>query len=291
MTNFPKTDSRTVNPYSTAAAIMTNGLNAIAALPATAGYDEFIQSIFDYVKSAFFSTYPKGSIDVELKSLIVSTVNAYANGNFEYGTELHIGNIPINAFDKWIDNLEDQAGHTGASADNQTALLLSLAFGRSAHKYWSSAVTTHGDWANFFEDDAFKNYVNINIWTLACMQGAYIGATLSPKGLISPTTNITTVNIVSALVGALAVGGAKVIFKTMPYNESLDLASLTIDHDTVVSLNERQMDEIVDTMIGAAMGPRRSRRLEGDCRYSRNHYTQCGEGERHSRSGRCCAQY
>ena len=49
-----------------------------------------------------------------------------------------------------------------------------------------------------------------------CVEGGLIGAKATPKGLITPTIDIVSVNIISSLIGALAIGAGKVIFKWVP---------------------------------------------------------------------------
>jgi len=56
--------------------------------------------------------------------------------------------------------------------------------------------------------------------------------------------------------------------------------SLTLNKKVLTELNDSELNSI------NGGGARRSKRKDGDCRFSRNHHTQCGE--KHSRSGRCC---
>jgi hypothetical protein len=58
-------------------------------------------------------------------------------------------------------------------------------------------------------------------------------------------------------------------------------SKLNVNKMVVASLDFKQMNAIV------AGGPKRSIRLEGECHYSRNHYSQCTEGERHSKASIC----
>ncbi|MEM6718780.1 MAG: class I lanthipeptide [Bacteroidota bacterium] len=59
------------------------------------------------------------------------------------------------------------------------------------------------------------------------------------------------------------------------------MKSLSINKMNVANLNVTEMQAVV------AGGPKRSIKKEGDCRYSRNHYTQCTEGNNYSRSSVC----
>lgn len=55
-----------------------------------------------------------------------------------------------------------------------------------------------------------------------------------------------------------------------------------------LNLNKKVLTELSDSDLNTINGggPRRSKRRNGNCRYSRNHHTQCGE--QYSRSGACC---
>lgn len=58
-------------------------------------------------------------------------------------------------------------------------------------------------------------------------------------------------------------------------------STLRVHKISIASLNKNEMDAIV------AGGPKRSIRLNGDCLYSRNHYTQCTSGDKYSRASVC----
>ena len=57
---------------------------------------------------------------------------------------------------------------------------------------------------------------------------------------------------------------------------------LTLRKINLASLNQEEMNEII------AGGLRRSQRRNGDCNYSRNHYTHCTEADHHSHPSQCC---
>ncbi len=56
---------------------------------------------------------------------------------------------------------------------------------------------------------------------------------------------------------------------------------LSIHKTNIARLDAQQMEAIV------AGGPKRSIRLNGDCIYSRNHYTQCTSADKYSRTSIC----
>jgi hypothetical protein len=74
---------------------------------------------------------------------------------------------------------------------------------------------------------------------------------------------------------------------------------LSLKKEKISMLNGFQMSNIIGGLNLApldpaeAEGPARSKRLDGDCNYSRQHYTQCCEGERYSRPSICtiCSPY
>lgn len=125
---------------------------------------------------------------------------------------------PINTLDKWLTNIQDNIPKANLDIEEQTPLLLAIEAGNTIHTYWTTTVGTPGNWAGLgtFSADDFKNYDNISLWTVSCMEGALIGGNATRKGLIAPSTDITSVNIISALIGALAIGAGKVLFGWVP---------------------------------------------------------------------------
>jgi hypothetical protein len=219
----------TINPYPIIGTQLTSGLDAIAnALSTKSTVDDLVNAIYNYIQPIY---YPKvsGIIETEIKSVAYNVINTYINNTFcsavaynasqDYFISLLLcatSQKPVNTIDQWLLNVEDNIGKCGLSIDEQTPLLLATVDGKSAYNYWMSIVQKPGKWSKFLNENVAINYANIPFWTEECMEGALIGANASPRGLISPTTDITSVEIISSLIGALAIGAGVVIFKWLP---------------------------------------------------------------------------
>lgn len=236
----------TFNPYPEIGSQLEAGLNAIvAATPATV--DDLVDEIYNYIQPVFYpssSSVPK-AIEIEIKSVAYNMINAYNNkalGNtIFYGLQqsnlmsmmlgLTTSSLtPINSLDHWFADIEDNIGKANLTIDQQTPLLLAMECAKTIYAYWVAQVDmTTSPWASYFQATGDRNYPNIPFWTTACIEGALLGANASQKGLIAPTTDITSVNIVSALIGALAIGSGKVIFKWVPRIQPQDLILDSVD--------------------------------------------------------------
>jgi hypothetical protein len=208
---------------------LTSGLDAIAnALSPKSTVDDLVNAIYNYIQPIY---YPKvsGIIETEIKSVAYNVINTYINNTFcsavaynasqDYFISLLLcatSKKPVNLIDQWLLDVEDNIGKSGLSIDEQTPLLLATVDGKSVFNYWISVVQKPGKWSRFLTENVAINYANIPFCTEECMEGALIGANASPKGLISPTTDITSVEIISSLIGALAIGAGVVIFKWLP---------------------------------------------------------------------------
>jgi len=136
---------------------------------------------------------------------------------------------PINTLNSWFTDIENNIPETGLSLDQQMPLLLGAVVAKNIYEYWIGKVATPGTWAQFFQPQAGLNYANIPFWSVACIEGALIGASGSDRGLIAPTTEIVSTEIVSALIGALAIGAGKVIFKWVQKIQPDQLSMATLN--------------------------------------------------------------
>jgi len=125
-------------------------------------------------------------------------------------------NTPINSLGTWLTDIEDNVVSSNLSTDQLTPLLLGIESGKNIYEYWLKKVNDPGDWKKFFQPELSQNYINIPYWLTSCIEGALVGASCSDRGLIAPTTDIVTVEIVSSLIGSLTLGAGKVIFKWVP---------------------------------------------------------------------------
>lgn len=248
--------TRTINPYPQLADQVTAGLDAIALeLGANPSIDEFVTSIYTYIQPLYYpvtGSVPK-ALELEITSVIINSMNTYSN---DYANSIiNFSNIPVNAFDKWLKNAEDELGLSRLPLEEQSPLFFALEVGKAVYNYWIEKTSTPGDWSTFFEADAYKNYINILIWTEAAMIGAMNGASASKRGLIAPTTDIVSVNIVSALIGAITIGASKVIYKTTQrvntnlININLTPVNLTDDRYTPFLISEPTLPNIQETVI------------------------------------------
>lgn len=230
--------AETFNPYPLIGTQLTDGLDAIATAFAGGGssVDDLVTAIYNYIQPIYYPTSGGAPVpmhlQVEIKSVAYNLINAYNNKSFGstilYNTkQMSIAQMmlglkstsltPINALDDWFSDIEDNISKAGLSVDQQTPLLLAIECAKSVYTYWVTEVdNVSSAWISFFQSTGDRNYPNIPHWIVACTEGALLGANASQKGLIAPTTDITSVNIVSTLIGALAAGAGKVIFKWVP---------------------------------------------------------------------------
>lgn len=250
--------AETFNPYPLISTQLKDGLNAIATAFAGGGstVDDLVTAIYDFIQPLYYPVSGGGAaptyLQVEIKSVAYNIINSY--NNTEFGKSLTynpqqmsiarqmIGlscdkTTPINALDHWFTVIEENISRAGLSIDQQSSLLLGIEFSKSAYAYWIREVdNAMSVWSAFFQSTGDRNYPNIPFWTDACTEGALLGANASKKGLIAPTTDIVSVNIVSALIGALAIGAGKVIFKWVPNipTNNYKLSPFNVD---MISLN------------------------------------------------------
>lgn len=225
----------TLNPYPLIGNQLIAGMDAVsAAVTPTSSVDEFVTAIYNYIQPIFYpstaGTSVPSQLETEIKSVIYNIINAYSSkviNKLPWTTQqmnfisMMLGltttnNVPINAIGTWFNDIQDNISNANLSIDEQTPLLLGIKCGISIYAYWNNKVATPGSWSSFFQKPAPLNYANIPLWSTACIEGALIGANASEKGLIAPITDITSVNIISALIGAIAIGAGKVIFKLVP---------------------------------------------------------------------------
>lgn len=237
----------TFNPYPGIGAELSAGLNDIAAAtPSTV--DDLVDAIYDYIQPIYYptsSSVPR-ALEIELKASVYNVINMYNNNpqtatlmygpKQSYFIDLMLGlktttTTPINALGLWLNDIEDNITKDNLGIAAQTPLLLAVQAGKTVYPYWKTQVgTVTSPWASYFETDAYKNYVNIPMWTAACMEGALVGAQATAQGMIAPTTEIVSTNIVCSLIGALAIGSGKVIFKWIPRLQPSSLAASTEPH-------------------------------------------------------------
>lgn len=213
------------NPYPQIGTQLIKGMDNISGvLKPTSTVDDLVNAIYKFIQPIYYPSTDlvpvPNQIEQEIKSVAYNIINSYNSNGYYNDCNVEINSIPINSIDKWLSDIEDSIPTTRIEVEKQTPLLLALEVGKTIYPYWIDKVNTPGTWAPFFQKPDYINYSNIPFWVLASMQGAFIGATISKKGLISPTTDIVSVNIISSLIGALVLGAGKVIFKFTPRVQS-----------------------------------------------------------------------
>lgn len=235
--------SQTFNPYPLIGTQLTMGMDAIStALNPASTVDDLANAIYAYIQPIYYpvsgGVSPPIQFEIEIKSVVYNIINSYNNNpqtatlfygpKQSYFIDLLLGlkteaTTPINAINSWLLDIEDNITKDSMPIAAQTPLLLATVQGKAIYAYWNAKIATPGSWTHFFQTPTALNYASIPHWLVACMEGALIGAQATPQGLIQPTTEIVTVNIVSALIGGLTIGAGKVIFKWVPRLQPMNL--------------------------------------------------------------------
>lgn len=222
----------TFNPYPALVKQLSDGMDFIAKnLKPTSTVDDLANAIYDFIQPLYYPGKVSVQIEIEIKSVVYSIINSYNNNPqsaiFMYGPKqsyfidlllgLKTSSVtPINSIGDWLLDIEDNITKDNMTIAAQNSLLLATGQAKTIYEYWNNKVAKPEGWAQFFQKSEASNYANIPFWLVACTEGALIGAQATSKGLIAPTTDIVSVNIITSLMGALAIGSGKVIFKWVP---------------------------------------------------------------------------
>lgn len=258
----------TFNPYPQIGEQLAKGLEFLATnLKPTSTVDEFADAIYKFVQPIYYPAPVSKQIEIEIKSVVFNMINAYNNKFIEssfipgeqpmYGVQqmniimMMIGEnttdkTPIDALGSWLLDVQDSISQAGLSISGQTPLLLASTCGINVYNYWVNQTKNPTTWEPFFQKNNAINYANVPFWVAACIEGALLGASATRTGLIAPTTDIVSVNIISALIGALTIGAGKVIFKWVPRIQPIQLASK-------LSFNKEVISKIVGNSEGTGM--------------------------------------
>lgn len=222
--------TKTFNPYPLIGGQLIKGMDEIAkALNSNSTEEELAEIIYKYIQKIYYSQATT-QLELEIKSIVFNIINSYNNQrvlgtmfNFHQMVfvdmllgETTTDNTPINALGAWLTDIEDNVVSSNLSTDQITPLMLGVESGKNIYEYWLKKVNDPGDWKKFFQPELSQNYINIPFWLTSCIEGALVGSSCSERGLIAPTTDIVTVEIVSALIGSLTLGAGKVIFNWVP---------------------------------------------------------------------------
>lgn len=224
-----------INPYHIVGTQLVNGMDEIAkSLSKNPTEEDLANIIYNYV-AKLYSLQPSTQLELQVKSIVYSVINSYNNQKvlgtmFNYqqlyyvdmllNEEIHTA-TPIDTIGTWLSNIEESVNSSALSVDEAKPLLLGTVCGKAIFEYWQKVVTDYGEWKKFLLPDKTQNYVNIPFWVSSCIEGALVGATCSEKGMMTPTCEIVSAEVISSLVGALTLGAGKVIFKWIA-NTSID---------------------------------------------------------------------
>lgn len=201
------------NPFPNIGDQVTGALDEISTLSPASTVDDFVDTIINYIITTFYGGTVSTPIEQELKSVAYSVINNYLNNRIPKNF-MRIENTPTNSLSQWFAELQDDYSSKNSNTLESWPMLMAIQAGKTVSQYWDGKVTTPGTWATFFDATQYKNYANINFWTEGAMIGAVLGAACSQTpGLIAPTSDAPTSNIVSAVIGAAAISGGNVVFK------------------------------------------------------------------------------
>ena len=161
-----------INPYPLIGTQFTAGLDAVVAADPTV--DDVVQAVYDYVQPLYYP-YPASAstVENELKAVIYKALNGFGNqlirsagwlGNktskasvFNNRQQIFVeimlnglSNVPVNAIDSYLSDVEDNITNSRLSLKEQAPLLMATLVGRKSYAYWISKTTTPGDWSGYF---------------------------------------------------------------------------------------------------------------------------------------------
>lgn len=220
------------NPYPEIGKQLINGMEFIIKnIEKTDNVDNLVDIVSKYVSSLYYPKNENTEKLIEIKSVAYNVINTYLNSTFESSVSYNsnqnlfislmlrcLNSIPVYGVGSYLKDVEESIVSSGISIVEQTPLLIASMNGRSINSYWENTIssTSKGKWNNFINSNPAINNASIPFWTEACIQGSLIGANASHRGLISTTIEIVTVEIVSALIGALSIGAGVVLFSWIP---------------------------------------------------------------------------
>ncbi len=220
----------TQNPYTFLRTALGDGLNYIISHHPTS-VDLMAAHATIYVISLFYPS-PSDQVVYELFSVSKTAINSYQNNLVLNGNALYdmnqgpfiikliasnSRNTQPDTLAAWINDVQDNVGISGLTINEQIPLFLATLFGFNATLYWQKVLAAaHSPWAPHLSTIKVQNYVNSFGWDVGAMNGALAGYGATPMGLVEPTTNKVTTQMVSALLGALTVTAGRVMFKWIP---------------------------------------------------------------------------
>jgi hypothetical protein len=231
---------QTINPYPQIGKDFKNGLIAIiAGLPTPATVEDLVDQVYNFIDSTFYSGL-SGAQKIELRSIIYTAINCYINGGVSnmysdgpnaitamMTVPTFINSLTVDSLGERISDIEDNITKAGLSINQQTPYFLATVMGTESNSYWIGEIASGASpWQTPYFDNALAGaIINVPWWVAATMEGALIGSRLTPKGMITPTDEIISTDIISSLVAALVITAGKVIFKWVKRIQNIQLSS------------------------------------------------------------------
>ncbi|MBX2906952.1 MAG: hypothetical protein KF744_12990 [Taibaiella sp.] len=290
----------TLNPYLLIGQQIQSGLNSIiSGLPVNPTIDDLVNEVFAYVQPIY---YPGASqvVTMEVKSVAYNAINSYRNdlvlNNMTFyhgqqtqfiqmliGSDMTVGIAP-DSFQDRITDIEENIGTSALSVNDQQPLFLGTTIGYNANQYWLTEIANpNSAWIGHFSTNPGQNYMNSILWSTAAINGALASYQVTSKGLIEPTIDIVTTNIVSALIGALTITAGKVIFNwipviTKPLEPSLSVLGSSL-YDSRVITSNHEYQGFVNIDQTNKDGSTYHAVLSDDCKHGQS-YTDNAKGVR-----------
>ena len=229
------------NPYSYVGTYYANGLDAIIAAqmaPTVPSFPDFIDDVFDYIKSALFDMGDEpGKLEAQqIKIAINGTISGYINANrtindlqlsdaqMQYASELVNGVFNVkNPEDIWqhISDVQEKILGSKLTAEQQMPLLYATAVGFAAYDYWKvKGFDEMGSWWSYI-DSFTPPIVKFPTWVSASMEATLISISTLRTGddnsfaaaIIDSVSKFQGINIVYIVGGTLGVAAGKVFYK------------------------------------------------------------------------------
>jgi len=214
---------RVINPYAKVVSRHRESLDYIIAhLPPNPGFDELNAQLV----ASFFEPDPEnetlGNLFVDaLETVLPNLYNAYVHGsskgkgfaNYSEAQQRLIAEMlegvvrtPAEAISDFLDGMEEKIVVGDFSFAEQMPLLLACAIGKSDSAYWQEQIATPGAWTPYLNSDNAINYMHVNSWVAASLQGALLNYRLLPQ------PEIPLVDGLTSIVGATGLVAGKVVF-------------------------------------------------------------------------------
>lgn len=237
-----------INPYVKVGDQVKTGLNSIAsASPSTD--QNIIDAVFGFIKITYYPSITTIQ-EVEIRSMIANCMNTYLNvGNYANYTPAQlefinlmtgpsfVNGLTVDTLGSRITDIEDNITKSGLSLEEQQPLLMATAIGNEVYIYFLATILTPptpNPWGPYLNTAVVSAIANLPFWVAASMQATLIGARTTRQGLIAPTTDIVSVEIISALAAVLTIVSGKIMNKWIP---RIQLKPLMLNKEIVADLN------------------------------------------------------